>query len=187
MREKAYQQRGALRAVGHPGKAMAGMALIVLLGLVPVLTGCSGSTGPAPSSSPPSPTSPSSSSAPPASTRATPSAGFSGSASAGPDAPGGDGLGGFGSVVEACAAVSATVLTVMALPMAAATGQDSAAAEKARSALEQLQDKVPAELDEPIGKLKSIAEAAGQDYSKFNTQEFDQAIAPIDAWLQSHC
>ncbi|AXJ09683.1 hypothetical protein [Arthrobacter sp. PM3] len=188
MREKTRQHRGAARAAVRPpvARATAAPALILLLGLIPALTGCSGSAGPAPSSISPFSTSPSSPAAA-APTQATPSASYSGTASAGPDASAGGGLGGFGSVVEACAAVSATVLSVMALPIAAAAGQDAAVAERARSALEQLQDKVPPELKDPIDKLKSIAEAAGPDYTKFNAEEFDQAIAPIDAWLQSHC
>jgi hypothetical protein len=82
--------------------------------------------------------------------------------------------------------VSATVVSVLVLPMAAATGQGTAEAEKARAELEKLQAKVPDEIKEPIAKLKAIAEAAGQDFAKFNSQEFDQAIAPINAWLESH-
>lgn len=162
------------------------MTLILALGSASTLTGCTGTAGPAASSASQLPTSLSSSPAV-APAPATPSTVPSGTDSSGSDPSVGGGLGGFGSVVEACAAVSATVLSVMTLPMAAAAGQDAAAAEKARSALEQLQDKVPAELKDPIDKLRSIAEAAGQDYTKFNASEFDQAIAPIDAWLQSHC
>ena len=115
-----------------------------------------------------------------------PSGGDAGTAPGSPDASGGA-LGGFGSVTEACAAVSATVLSVLALPMAAATGQDTAEAEKARTELEKLQAKVPAEIKESIDKLKAVADDAGKDLSTFNSEEFDKAIAPIDAWLQSHC
>ncbi|WP_426975818.1 hypothetical protein ACQCSU_13525 [Pseudarthrobacter sp. O4] len=50
-----------------------------------------------------------------------------------------------------------------------------------------MQGQVPAELKDSFDKLTSIADDAGQDYSKFNTEEFDKAIAPIDAWLQAHC
>ncbi len=50
-----------------------------------------------------------------------------------------------------------------------------------------MQGRAPAELKDSFGKLKSIAEDAGQDFSRFNTEEFDQAIAPIDAWLQANC
>jgi len=79
------------------------------------------------------------------------------------------------------------VLSVLALPMAAATGQDTAEAQKARTELEKLQAKVPAEIKDSIDKLKAVADDAGKDLSKFNSEEFDKAIAPIDAWLQSHC
>ncbi len=98
--------------------------------------------GPATSSGPQSQVPDSPPSTPFASPSSLPSGGDAGTAPGSPDASGGA-LGGFGSITEACAAVSATVLSVLALPMAAATGQDTAEAEK--------------------------------------------AIAPIDAWLQSHC
>lgn len=75
----------------------------------------------------------------------------------------------------------------LALPMAAATGKDTAEVEKARTELEKIKGQVPAELKEPFEKLKSIADDAGQDLSKFSSSEFDKAIAPIDGWLQAHC
>jgi hypothetical protein len=71
--------------------------------------------------------------------------------------------------------------------MAAATGHDTAEAEKARAELEKLQAKVPADIKDSIDRLKSVADDAGNDLSKFNSEEFDKAIGPIDAWMQSHC
>ncbi len=159
------------------------LAVAALISLA--LAACSGPAPPAPSPSVAAPTVQQPTTAPP-----------SGSTSAAPDvsaAPSGDsttgagGLGGFGSISEACAAVSATVLSVLVLPMAAAIGKDTADVEKAKEALAKMQGQVPPELKESVDKLKSIADNAGQDFSKFDTEEFDKAIAPIDAWLQAHC
>ncbi|MCB5275016.1 hypothetical protein BJG92_02557 [Arthrobacter sp. SO5] len=124
----------------------------------------------------PATSSPATSSQPPSSTGASPAT-----------TPGGGEVGGFGTIAEACGAVSATVLSVLVLPMAAATGKDTADVEKAKEALANMQGRVPAELKDSFDKLKSIAEDAGQDFSRFNTEEFDQPIAPIDAWLQANC
>jgi hypothetical protein len=174
-----------LASPARPRGAVAAAASSALA-LSLALTGCSGTPGPAASSGPQSQAPASPSSTPFASPSSLPSGGDAGTAPGSPDASGGA-LGGFGSITEACAAVSATVLSVLALPMAAATGQDTAEAEKARTELERLQAKVPAEIKESIDKLKSVADDAGKDLSKFNSEEFDKAIAPIDAWLQSHC
>ncbi|WP_427134442.1 hypothetical protein [Pseudarthrobacter sp. S9] len=76
---------------------------------------------------------------------------------------------------------------MLALPMAAVTGNETAEVEKARAALATLQGQVPAELKDSIDKLKSITDDAGQDFSKFDSEDFDKAIAPIDSWLQSRC
>lgn len=107
--------------------------------------------------------------------------GASGSPAAGPA------IGGFGSVPEACAAVSGTTVSLLALPKAAATGNDSAEAGQARADLEAIREKVPAELKVHFEKLKSVADNAGQDYSKFNRDEFDSALAPVAGWLEAHC
>jgi hypothetical protein len=161
--------------------SLAGAAVLAL-----ALTACS---GPAPSGPPsgqtPASQPPSSSIAPvtPGTSAATAGATPDATAGATPDG----GLGGFGTIAEACGAVSATVLSVLVLPMAAATGKDTADVEKAKEALARMQGQVPAELKDSFDKLKSIADDAGQDFSRFNTEEFDQAIAPIDAWLQAHC
>ncbi|MET4093571.1 hypothetical protein [Arthrobacter sp. UYCu712] len=164
---------------------LAGAALLTL-----ALAACSGPTPPGTSPSVPTTSSPST--APPSSSTsaapdvsalaAAPSVESSTSA-----APGAGGLGGFGSISEACGAVSATVLSVLVLPMAAAIGKDTADVEKAKEALAKMQGQVPAELKEPFDKLKSIADDAGRDFSKFNGNDFDKAIAPIDSWLQTHC
>ena len=162
-------------------------ALVLIL----ALAACSGpaQSGQASSQSPAS-KSPSSASAPPAPTAtpdtAAPDAAAP-SAGSGASAPGGGGLGGFGNIAEACGAVSATVLSVLVLPMAAATGKDTADVEKAKEALAKMQGQVPAELKDSFDKLKSIADDAGQDFARFNSEEFDQSIAPIDAWLQANC
>lgn len=106
---------------------------------------------------------------------------------AGPDASAGPAAGGFGNVPAACDAVSSTTVSLLALPKAAATGKDSAEAEQARVDLEGIRDRVPADLKAHFEKLKSIADNAGQDYSRFNRGEFDLALAPIAGWLEAHC
>jgi hypothetical protein len=170
--------------INRQGGALAGAVLLAL-----ALTACSGPSNPAQSASASAgaaSTSPDASpdaSSSPATDPPTPT----GDGSVAASAPGSDGLGGFGSVAEACAAVSATALSMLALPMAAATGKDTAEVEKARTELEKIKGQVPAELKEPFERLKSIADDADQDLSKFSRSEFDKAIAPIDGWLQAHC
>lgn len=157
-----------------------------VLGLV--LTACS---GPAPSGPPPGQATSSrpqaSTSAPgtPETSAATAGATPGATAGATPGSPVG-GLGGFGTVTEACGAVSATVVSALVLPVAAA-GKDTANVGKAKEALAKIQGRAPAELKDSFDKLKSIADDAGQDFSGFNSEEFDQAIVPIDAWLQANC
>lgn len=175
------------RGAGGPRGTLAAAAAAALAVSV-ALTGCSGlpvppapsgpqSTVPVPSGTP--------SNNPSGIPSSTPSGSDAGTATGSPEASGG--AGGFGSIAEACAAVSATVLSVLVLPMAAAGGQNTAELEKARTELEKLQARVPVEIKDPIIKLKAISEAASRDLSSFNSEEFDKAIAPIDAWLQSHC
>lgn len=96
-------------------------------------------------------------------------------------------VGSFGSVPEACTAISGTAVSLVALPKAAAIGKDSAEAEQARTELEDIRGRVPADLKGHFEKLKSVADDAGQDYSKFNRDEFDSALAPVAAWLEAHC
>ena len=161
------------------------LAVAALLSIA--LAACSGPTPPAPSPSAASPSVQQPSTAPSSSsTSAVPDVSAS-AAPSGESSTDAGGLGRFGSISEACAAVSATVLSVLALPMAAAIGKDTADVEKAKEALAKMQGQVPPELKEPVDKLKSMADNAGQDFSKFDTEEFDKAIAPIDAWLQAHC
>lgn len=162
---------GQISSQGRRRGPAAGAAVLVL-----ALTACS---GPAPSGQVSSPATPS---------PATPSPVTSSPSPSSPGAsPGAGGLGGFGTLTEACGAVSATVLSVLVLPMAAAAGPDAADVENAKEALAKMQGQVPAELKESFDKLKSIADDAGQDFSRFNSEEFDKAIAPIDAWLQANC
>lgn len=152
------------------GIVAGGISLALALGA------CSGT---APSDPVPSGTSPGGSPAGPASpdSSASPAAGAAASQAAG----------GFGSVPEACAAVSGTAVALLALPKAAATGKDSAEAEQARTDLEGIRTRVPVDLKEHFEKLKSVADGAGHDYSKFNRNEFDSALVPVAGWLEAHC
>ena len=158
--------------MGRMNRRQGTFAGVVLLALA--MTACS---NPAPSD--PVPSGPASGSASPA------GPGASAGSATGP-APAPD-VGSFGSVPEACAAISGTAVSLVALPKAAATGKDSAEAEQARAELEEIRGRVPADLKGHFEKLKSVTDDAGQDYSKFNRDEFDSALAPVAAWLEGHC
>jgi hypothetical protein len=156
--------------------AFAGAVLLAL-----ALTACSGPSSPAPSSTSPN------SGPGGASTSTTSPASPDASADPATDPAASPAAGGFNSVPEACAAVSGTAVSLLALPKAAAGSQDSAEAQKARTELEEVRGRVPAGLKEHFEKLKSIADHAGPDYSKFNRTEFDSALAPVAGWLEAHC
>lgn len=165
--------------MGHMNRRQGALAGVVLLALA--MTACSG----------PAPSDPALSDPVPSSSPAGPDSSPASASPAGPDASANQAsrpdLGGFSTVPDACAAISGTAVSLVALPKAAATGNDSTEAEQARAGLEEIRGRVPADLKEHIEKLKSIADDAGRDYSKFNRNDFDAALAPVAGWLEAYC
>lgn len=105
-----------------------------------------------------------------------------------PGTSGGDGLaGGFGSMNEACVSVSATFLSISMLPLAGLVGGKSEDVKKAQDELAKFQDKVPDELKPHFDKLKAFIDAAGSDFSKYGTGEFEQLSKPIEEWIDKNC
>jgi hypothetical protein len=103
-------------------------------------------------------------------------------------ASGGEGLaGGFGSMNEACVSVSATFLSISILPLAGLVGGKSEDVKKAQDELAKFQDKVPDELKPHFDKLKAFIDAAGSDFSKYGTGEFEQLSKPIEEWIDKNC
>lgn len=111
------------------------------------------------------------------------------SSAAATDPPGGGTgvFGAFGSMSEACIAVSATMLSVTILPLAALMGGKSEDVEKAQAELAKVQGQVPEELKPHFEKLKAFTESAGTDFSKYGSSEFEEAMKPIQAWLDKNC
>lgn len=99
----------------------------------------------------------------------------------------GGALGAFGSMSEACIAVSATMLSVTILPLAGLMGGKSEDVEKAQAELAKVQGQVPDELKPHFEKLKAFTESAGSDFSKYGSGEFEEAMKPIEDWLDKNC
>ncbi|UVJ39966.1 hypothetical protein [Arthrobacter sp. CJ23] len=96
-------------------------------------------------------------------------------------------FGAFGSMSEACIAVSATMLSVTILPLAGLMGGKSEDVEKAQAELAKMQGQVPDELKPHFEKLKAFTESAGSDFSKYGSGEFEEAMKPIEDWLDKNC
>ncbi|MFJ5956072.1 hypothetical protein ACIQC5_08930 [Paenarthrobacter sp. NPDC092416] len=95
--------------------------------------------------------------------------------------------GDFTSMSEACIAVSATMLSVTILPLAALVGGNPDDIEKAKQELSQMQGKVPEELKPHFEKLRAFTESAGTDFSKYGEPEFEEAMKPIQDWMDKNC
>ncbi|MBO1268981.1 hypothetical protein [Arthrobacter cavernae] len=99
----------------------------------------------------------------------------------------GSGPGAFGSMSEACIAVSATMFSVTILPLAGLMGGKSEDVEKAQAELAKVQGQVSDELRPQFEKLKAFTESAGTDFSKYGSGEFEEAMKPIEEWLDKNC
>jgi hypothetical protein len=95
-------------------------------------------------------------------------------------------FGEYPTAAEACTAISQQATGASLLPMSAAQGK-TAELEQYKAELARTAERVPDTLKAAFTKLKDTAIAGLSDQTVYSSGKFQDAMAPVTAWLSTNC
>lgn len=99
----------------------------------------------------------------------------------------GTGFGSFATLEDACEAISGQMLSIAFAPLTYSYGGGRAEAKQAVSELPELRQKVPVGLRDDFARIEALFAASGGDYSKVDSNAFQRAMDPVEAWVSGNC
>lgn len=95
-------------------------------------------------------------------------------------------FGDFATAAEACSTITEQAAAASLLPLSAAQGK-TAELEQVKAELSRTAERVPDSLKADFSKLNQVALAGLSDQTVFSSGEFNNAMAPVTAWLAANC
>jgi hypothetical protein len=95
-------------------------------------------------------------------------------------------FGDFATAAEACSTITEQAAGASLLPLSAAQGK-TAELEQVKAELSQTAERVPDSLKADFAKLNQVALAGLSDQTVFSSGQFNDAMAPVTAWLAANC
>jgi hypothetical protein len=95
-------------------------------------------------------------------------------------------FGDFPTAAEACKTISEQATGASLFPLSAAQGK-TAELDQLKAKLSETAERVPDSLKADFAKLNEVAVAGLKDQTVYSSGQFQDAMAPVTAWVAAHC